>query len=115
MEPYIPTREFAQEGHVVHGSERVRLAAMGCVTSDTRQQATSERRPRDRADAKHLDETPCQFAWLEARAMYSTDLQGGEHLALLFTVEQAVLVLHRDEGREVVRDRIVCRFPGSDT
>ena len=47
--------------------------------------------------------------------MYSTYFQGGEHLALLFAVEQAVLVLHRDEGREVVRDRIVCRFPGSET
>ena len=42
--------------------------------------------------------------------MYSTDLQCGEHLALLFTVEQAILILHRDEGREVVRDRVVWVF-----
>ena len=36
-----------------------------------------------------------------------TNLQRGEHLALFFAVEQAVVVLHRDEGREVVRDGVV--------
>lgn len=35
-------------------------------------------------------------------------LEGGDHLALLFAVDQAIVVLHRDEGREVVRDRVVC-------
>ena len=56
IKAYIPSGEFAQERHVVPASPRVRLAALGGVTSDTRQQATSERRPRDRADAKHLKE-----------------------------------------------------------
>ena len=44
-----------------------------------------------------------------------TYLQRGEHLALFFAVEQAVVVLHRNEGREVVRDRVVCSFPGSES
>ena len=35
-------------------------------------------------------------------------LQSWEHLALLFAVEQVVVVLHRDEGREIVVDGVVC-------
>lgn len=45
-------------------------------------------RPRDRADAEHLERR--------------------EHLALLLAVQERVVVLHRDEGRQVVRDRVVC-------
>lgn len=36
-----------------------------------------------------------------------THLEGGEHLSLLLAVSQVVMVLHRDEGSEVVCDRIV--------
>lgn len=35
-------------------------------------------------------------------------LQRGIHLSLVFPVQQAVLILHRDERREVVRDGIIC-------
>jgi hypothetical protein len=35
-------------------------------------------------------------------------LEGREHLALLLAVNQRVVVLHRDERREVVRDGVVC-------
>ena len=35
-------------------------------------------------------------------------VQCGEHLPLLFAVYQAVVVLHGDERRQVVRDRVVC-------
>ena len=38
----------------------------------------------------------------------SARLQRREHLTLLLTIQQAVVVLHRDERREVVRDRVVC-------
>lgn len=35
-------------------------------------------------------------------------LQCGIHLPLVFPIQQAVLILHRDERREVVRDGIIC-------
>lgn len=51
------------------------------------------------------------IGWLEmgvpARRGTETNLKEGEHLALFLPVEQAVMVLHRDERGEVVRDRIV--------
>ena len=37
-----------------------------------------------------------------------SDLECGHHLALLLAVHETVVVLHRDERREVVRDRVVC-------
>ena len=51
------------------------------------EQAARERRPGDDADALGLAQ--------------------GEHLALLLAVAEAVVVLHRDERREVVGDRII--------
>lgn len=41
------------------------------------------------------------------------DLHSGEHLALFFTVQQAVVVLHRDERGQPVRDRVICSTPMS--
>ena len=38
-----------------------------------------------------------------------TYLECREHLALLFSVDEAVLVLHRDERCEVIVDGIVCK------
>ena len=38
----------------------------------------------------------------------TADLQRREHLAFLFSINQAVLVLHRDEWREVMGDCVVC-------
>ena len=35
-------------------------------------------------------------------------LERGEHLALLLPVEQTVVILHGEEWREVVGDRVVC-------
>lgn len=51
------------------------------------EQAARKRRPRDRADPEHV--------------------QRREHLVLL-AVHERVVVLHRDEGRHVVRNRVVC-------
>ena len=39
------------------------------------------------------------------------NLESGEHLTLLLTVSEVVVVLHRDEGGEIVCDGIVCNFP----
>lgn len=36
------------------------------------------------------------------------DFERRHHLALLFAVDKAVVVLHRDERRELVVDRVVC-------
>ena len=38
----------------------------------------------------------------------AADLERGEHLALLFAVDERVVVLHGDEGREPVPDRVRC-------
>jgi len=38
-------------------------------------------------------------------------LESGEHFALLLSVHKRVMILHRDEGREVMRDSIICNFP----
>ena len=38
----------------------------------------------------------------------AADLERGEHLALLFAVDERVVVLHGDEGREPVLDRVRC-------
>ena len=38
-----------------------------------------------------------------------------DHLALLLAVQEAVLVLHRDEGGEVVGDRIVYNNGGDSS
>src|SRR6266850_315419 len=35
-------------------------------------------------------------------------LERGHHLALFFAVYQAVLVLHRNEGRKAIVDRVIC-------
>ena len=37
-----------------------------------------------------------------------TNLERRKHLAFLLAVRQVVVVLHRDEGRETVGDRVVC-------
>lgn len=34
-------------------------------------------------------------------------LESGEHLALFFAVNETIVVLHRDERRQVVRDGVV--------
>ena len=39
-----------------------------------------------------------------------SNLEGRHHLTLLLTVSEVVVVLHRDEGGEVVCDGIVCNF-----
>jgi hypothetical protein len=35
-------------------------------------------------------------------------LDGGEHLALLLAVDEAVVVLHGYEGGQAARDRVIC-------
>ena len=36
-----------------------------------------------------------------------SDLERGHHLALLLAVEEVVVVLHRDEGCELVRNCVI--------
>lgn len=36
-------------------------------------------------------------------------LQGGHHLTFLLAIEKTVVVLHADEGSEVVADCVVCQ------
>lgn len=36
-------------------------------------------------------------------------LERGHHFAFFLTVENAIVVLHRDERRQVVIDRVVCK------
>jgi len=67
--------------------ELVCFAALRLFAYGTGKDATTERRPRDGAHAKHL----------ESR----------EHLSLFFAVDQTVMVLHGDERGEPVRDRVV--------
>jgi hypothetical protein len=59
----------------------------GSVSNRPGGQASSKRRPRDSTHSKILERR--------------------EHLALLFAVDDVVVVLHRDEGCEVVVDGIV--------
>jgi hypothetical protein len=58
-----------------------------CITKRPRCQSTSKRGPRNGTDAQMLERR--------------------EHLALLFAIYEIVVVLHRDEGCEVVVDRVV--------
>lgn len=51
---------------------------------------------------------PAEQATREGRTRDREHLQRREHLALLLAVHERVVVLHRDEGRQVVRDRVVC-------
>ena len=66
--------------------EPVDLAALRLLGERAREAAAREGRPRDGADAVLLER--------------------GEHLALFFAVGEAVVVLHRDEGRELVLDGV---------
>ena len=64
------------------------LTAIGLLAQWSGECATSKRRPRDRANTKRLE---CR-----------------EHFPLFLPVQKTVVVLHRDERRKLVRDRIVC-------
>ena len=41
-------------------------------------------------------------------------LQGWEHLSFILPIKKTVLILHRDEWREIVRDSIICHRPFSN-
>lgn len=81
----IPTRDASREGRV---HVRIGVAALGRRGVRPAEQAAREGRPRNRADPIHL--------------------QRREHLAFLLAVHERIVVLHRDEGRQVVCDRVVC-------
>lgn len=66
----------------------VALRPLRLRVEGARQETASKGRPRDSAHAE--------------------ELQRGEHLALLLAVDEAVVVLHRDKRRQVVRERVVC-------
>ena len=91
--PVAPRQHTEGERRVTSrslGYAPVALGAHGLAlgSGGAREEPAGERGPGDGADA-------------EAR-------EGGEHLALLFAVGEVVVVLHRDEGREVVLERVRC-------
>jgi hypothetical protein len=49
--------------------------------------------------------------WVELSGPH---LAGGEHLVFLLTVDEAMMVLHRDEWRELVCDGVVCECYSSN-
>ena len=40
-------------------------------------------------------------------------LECGKHFALLLSIQKRMMILHRDEGREVMCDSIICNFAPS--
>ncbi len=73
---------------LVPADEPVNAAPLGLGADGAGEEAPRERGPRNRPDPEQL--------------------QRREHLAFFLTVDEAVVVLHGDERREVVRDRVVC-------
>ena len=67
---------------------RIGLSPVSGVRKRTRCSSPRKRRPRDNTHTEMF--------------------QHGQHLALFLTVGNVIVILHRDEGREVVRDCIVC-------
>lgn len=72
-------------------------------------------RPRARGDQGMLP-TPNIYYMTSSSEMVTADrrarptnLECREHFALLLTINEVVVILHRDEGRELVLDRIVYR------
>lgn len=74
---------------------RIGIVAPGRRGVQPAEEAPHEGRPRDRADPERL--------------------QRREHLPLPLAVHERVVVLHRDEGRQVVRGRVVCGSVSSAT
>lgn len=69
------------------------------------------RRPRPRGDQGILP-TPKSYqekalVYVKPKYISKTHLESREHLTLLFAVDQAMVVLHGDERRQLVVDRVV--------
>ena len=69
---------------------RISFSPVSGVRKRTRCSSPRKRRPRDNTHTEMF--------------------QHGQHLALFLTVGNVIVILHRDEGREVVRDCIVCEL-----
>ena len=107
MKPISPGRKRVQERDIVGGCVSIRLASQGRVPHRTGEHTSSQRGPRNGSNAEHL--VPIALQWLlRLGSRAQTYLKSREHLAFLLAIEQAVMVLHGDEWREVVCDRIVC-------
>ncbi len=74
--------------HMIMANSPVTVPSPRLDIQRSSEESTSERRPWDGTDTKQL--------------------QRREHLTLFLAVHKAVLVLHRDEGCQIVGDRIVC-------
>ena len=83
-------REGREGEREKEGGAPVALGARGLGSGGAREEPAGERGPGEGPNA-------------EAR-------EGGEHLPLLFAVGEVVVVLHRDEGREVVLERVCCVY-----
>jgi hypothetical protein len=55
----------------------------------------------------------CIMRSKEEKRIERSNLECGEHFSLFFTVDQAVVILHRNKRREAVRDGIVWINPCS--
>jgi hypothetical protein len=77
-------------------------------TKGAGEQSSGKRGPRDAPNAKHLHNEE-----QERKKIEESNLECGEHFSLFFTVDQAVVILHRNKRREAVRDGIVWINPCS--
>jgi hypothetical protein len=89
----------------VLGHPRIFLFAHGALGQRTTYHSASQRAPWYNADTEVLN--PSLERTAEPNGV-DTNLESGEHLALLFAVNQRMVVLHRDEGCQIMRYRIVC-------
>ena len=89
---------------------RIRLSTGGVLLLShwAGEHTSSERRPGNRSDTEQLEERyGINTKFRDMVRNEDAYLQSREHLAFLFTVEQVVVVLHRDERRELVVDCVV--------
>ncbi len=95
------------------------IGADGAFSQGTRESATCERGPRNGANAKVLGmrkwgkrvRNECGSGRQRqhgSEGSYLPHLERGHHLALFFTVYEVIVVLHRNEGREAIIDRVIC-------
>jgi hypothetical protein len=76
--------------------EIVRFASFGGLCKWPRKEATCNRSPRDRGDAKMLGGRIRKYIMCKVQTV--AHLKGRHHFPFFFAVKEVVVVLHRDEG-----------------